>query len=163
MRFRSFFTNVWANLEFLKPPNQPRPKNQCKKHRREARIDRSYGDVTEHIQGAEVALQHVEEEVVKHLSAIPPDRRTPPARRTERSAHRQSVPFSLRASPSPAPNLQSPPGFPKIQRPLAAVQKILSARAAYPRPRPLPRSAQNHRPRQCSNLSFRSSRPSART
>src|SRR6266571_1348029 len=146
--FRPFFPNVLADLQFPKPSNQPRPENQRKKHGGEARIDRSYGDVTEHVQGAEVGLQHVVEEVVKHLSVVPPDQRTPPARRTERSAHRRSVPFSLRASPSPAPNRPRPPGFPKIQQPLAALRKILSARAAYPRPRPLPRSVQHRRPRQ---------------
>src|SRR5712692_6597810 len=61
-----------ADLQFAETANQPGTKNQRQKHGRETRVHGSHGDVTKNIQRAEVALQRVIKEVVKHLSAVPP-------------------------------------------------------------------------------------------
>src|SRR5207344_1946614 len=67
MLLRAFFTDVLPDLQLAQAPNQPRSKDEAEKHGGQARVDGSNGDVAKNIQRAEVTLQDVVEEVVKHL------------------------------------------------------------------------------------------------
>ncbi len=72
MLLRAFFADVLADLQFAQAPNQPGAEDQAEKHGRQARVDRSNGDVSKNVQRAEVTLQNVVEQVVEHFSAVPP-------------------------------------------------------------------------------------------
>src|SRR5215472_15018469 len=67
MRLWTFFADVLANLKIAQTANQPRAKNECEKHRGQARVDGANSDVAKYVQRAEVATQNFDEEVVKHL------------------------------------------------------------------------------------------------
>jgi len=68
----ALFANVLSDLQFPQAANEPRAEDEREKHCREARIDRSNGDVAKHVQRAEVTLQNLIKEEVKHPSAEPP-------------------------------------------------------------------------------------------
>ena len=99
---RALFADKLADLQFAKPADQRWAKGQPKKHNRETRVHGPHSDVAKNIQRAEVALQRVIKEVVKHFSALPPDRQFHRAQHAARSAFPQSAPSSRLASPSPA-------------------------------------------------------------
>ncbi len=71
VRLGALLANELADLQFAEIPDKPGTKDQRQKHRRKARVHGPHGDVTENIQRAEVVLQRVVKEVIKHLSAVP--------------------------------------------------------------------------------------------
>src|SRR2546427_542266 len=114
MPLRTLFADHLADLQLAEFPDHPWPEHQRQKQRRQARIRGAHRDVAEHVQRAEVFLQELIEEVVKHFSDAPP--RRSPARllllqpaRAVRAAPRQSAPSSLPANLSPAAGLPAGP------------------------------------------------------
>src|SRR5262249_3816800 len=158
VRFRPFFADVLPDLEFAQPPNQPRPENEREEHRREAGVDRSNGDVAKHVERAEVTPQNFKEEVVEHLSVVPPGANTLPAQRAARSMRPQSAPSSRRASPSRAASRPEPRSFRGIRRLLAAKGKTLFLTAIILQRPLLLRFGKHRRLRRSPNPPFRFSR-----
>src|SRR5712692_1457358 len=70
----TFFANKLTDLQFAEAADKRWAESQPKKHGRETRVHRPHGDIAKNIQRAEVVLQRVVKEVVKHFSALPPDR-----------------------------------------------------------------------------------------
>ena len=73
MLLRAFFANELADLQFAEAADQRGAEDQREEHRREACIHGTNRDVTKNIQRADVLAQDLIEEVVKHLSSVPPD------------------------------------------------------------------------------------------
>src|SRR5271167_1919402 len=67
MLLRAFFANVLADLQLTQATNEPRTKHKAEKHRRQAGVNRSNGNVAKNVKRAKVTLQNVVEQVVKHL------------------------------------------------------------------------------------------------
>src|SRR5258708_8386583 len=67
----AFFADVLPDLQFADPADQRWAEGKTKKHSLETRVHSPHGDVAKNIERAEVALQGVVKEVVKHFSALP--------------------------------------------------------------------------------------------
>ena len=67
MILRAFLADVLANLKLAQLADQPRAEYKGEKHPGEAGVHGAHGDVAKHVERAEIFLQRVVEEVVKHL------------------------------------------------------------------------------------------------
>src|SRR5437016_12169808 len=63
-------TDELADMQFAQSADEPGTKDQRQKHGRKARVHGTHSDVAKNIQGAEIVLQRVVKEVVKHISAV---------------------------------------------------------------------------------------------
>src|SRR5712672_4602106 len=69
MILRTFLANLLADLQLAQLADQPRPEHQRQKHSGQTRVNRPHRDVAKYVEGAEIFLQDVVEQVVKHLVA----------------------------------------------------------------------------------------------
>src|SRR6267378_5160475 len=129
---RPFLADVLSNLQFAQLADQPRPKHQRQKHRRQTRICRAHGDVAEHVQGAEIFLQHMVEEVVKHPSAPPPISCLHPLAQTGQALLPRCVPSSRCVNLSPAASHPASRNLSETLRHFQAWRKTSYVRAELP-------------------------------
>ena len=95
---RAFFSDVLANLQLAQLADQPRTEHESEKHAGEASVHGAHGDVAKHVERAEIFLQRVIEEVVKHLVPRLFTGSLRLAGRSGRATRRRCVPFLRRAN-----------------------------------------------------------------
>src|SRR5882672_460842 len=122
--FRALFPDELANLQHLQPADDPRTEHQGKQQSRDARQREAHRDVTKYVERVKIGLQHVVEEVEKHLSRAPWKCRLPgtpraprPAAQIGRRALRRCAPSLLRANPSRAASPPAQASPPRIRPP----------------------------------------------
>src|SRR5690349_13784782 len=130
-----FLADVLSDLQLAQLADQPRPEYQREEHCGEAGVNRAHGDVPEHVEWREVALQQVVEKVVEHLSGGPLRAPRPP-RRDARATGRRSFPSSRHASPLPAADPRRKKATADIRPPHPTSGKISRASGRSP---PTPR------------------------